>query len=232
MSSRNLTSCIDVTVLDPFALPEDVHRAAAEAMRHPARAIVTPPVWTARLATMLRGSGVRIASLVGYPDGTAKPTLKAIEVTSTIKDGADEIEVVPHFVAILRQDLDAARAELLEVARAARTTRREVAISVVLRADGLARITDPAALERTLDIACRAARESGSDGLTVLRAYPSSSGPTAAEIIRLLKPQAEGLLIKVAAVDDADSASELLAAGSDRIGTSSPQWNVDSPKGG
>jgi deoxyribose-phosphate aldolase len=220
MTARELTSRADASVLNASALPADVHRVAADAIRLGARAVVAPPVWTARLATMLRGSGVRVVSLVGYPDGTSKSTIKAIEATSTIKDGADEIEVVPHFPALLRRDFDAARAELLEIARAARTTRRDVAISVVLKTDALRLEGDDAELERTLETACRAARESGCDGLTTMRAYPSSSGATV-EVVRLLKRYGEGLLIKVAGVEDREHAEEVLAAGAGRIGTSS-----------
>src|SRR4051794_26669433 len=110
-------------LLAPDAMPSDINRIIPEAIQTPAAAVMLPPIWTARAATMLRGTGLRLCSTVSYPHGTSKATLKAIEATSTIKDGAGEIAIVPHAVNFLRADFDAARHELLEIVRAAKSTR-------------------------------------------------------------------------------------------------------------
>src|SRR5687767_11579932 len=119
MSPADLAGRLDATILKPEALSAEVHKVASDAMQFGCRAVVTAPVWTERLKKMTAGSGVRIVSTIAFPFGTAKSTVKAIEATSTIKDGADEIEVVAHVPHILALDVDAARAELLEITRAA-----------------------------------------------------------------------------------------------------------------
>ena len=88
-----LSARIEHTILRPDALPPEVHRVVAEAMEYRFAAVVVPPIWVPRVATMLRGSEVKLATVVGFPHGTNKATLKAIEATSSIKDGADTIEV-------------------------------------------------------------------------------------------------------------------------------------------
>src|SRR5690242_9582186 len=102
-------SSITHAILRPDAFNADVHRIVTEAMQQGIDGVMLPPVWISRTATMIRGSGVRLCSTVSFPHGTSKSTVKAIEATSTIKDGADEIAIVPHAVAFLRQDLQAAR---------------------------------------------------------------------------------------------------------------------------
>jgi deoxyribose-phosphate aldolase len=160
VEANELASKLDVTIARADAQAADVHKAAAEAMRLRIACLFAPPVWTSRLATMLRGSGVGIGSLVAFPHGYSKPTIKAIEATSTIKDGAERIEIVPHLANLLSLDVDGARAELIEIARSARAARREVNLSVTI---------DVALLwnrrgERAVELACRAVREGGCDG--------------------------------------------------------------------
>jgi deoxyribose-phosphate aldolase len=140
MNPAELARRTDHTITKAEAVSAEVHRVATEAMRLGGRAVVTAPVWTQRLCRMLQGSGVRVVSVVAFPNGTSKSTVKAIEATSTIKDGADEIEVVPHLPGILSLDVESARAELMEIVRAARSTRREVVIRVIRR-HGLAHAT-------------------------------------------------------------------------------------------
>src|SRR5262245_62138286 len=123
---------IELAILKPDALPADVHKVATDVVQGGYAGIVVSPIYVSRVVTMLRGTGATVTAAVSYPHGTSKPTLKAIEATSCIKDGADAILVVPHLPHMLRGDFDAARAELLEIARAARATRRDVRIHVLI----------------------------------------------------------------------------------------------------
>ncbi len=113
---------IELAILRPDALPADVHKVATDVVQQGYAGVVVSPVYIARVATMLRGSGATVTATVNYPAGTSKPTLKAIEATSSIKDGADALLIVPHQPNVIRADFDAMRAELLEIVRAARAT--------------------------------------------------------------------------------------------------------------
>src|SRR4051812_2361614 len=159
----DLAAHVEAVVAAPDATSAHVHKSATEAMRFGLPAICVTPVWTNRVATMLRGSGVRVCSMVGFPFGTHKSTIKAIEATSTIKDGADEIEVVAHLPYLLAGDLDAARAELMEIVRAARSTRRDVFVRVIVETALLQQHAgeDAEGAMKLTEVACRAVRESG-----------------------------------------------------------------------
>src|SRR5688500_19106297 len=93
MTPAELAGRLDHTITKPEAVSAEVHRVATEAMRLGCRAVIAAPVWTNRLARMVQGSGVRVVSVVAFPFGTSKPTVKEIAATSTIKAGADEIAV-------------------------------------------------------------------------------------------------------------------------------------------
>jgi deoxyribose-phosphate aldolase len=211
-----LSARIEHTILRPDALPPEVHRVVTEAMEHRFAAVVVPPVWLARVATMLQGSDVKLGAVVAFPHGTNKATLKAIEATSSIKDGADAIEVVPFLPNLIRADLDAARFELMEIVRAARATRRDVTIRVIVESALLMKLPDP---DAAVQAACRAIRESGCDGMVTSTGFHPAGGATV-EAVTLLKKHGPDLTIKAfGGVDETGAAWEMLNVGADRIGT-------------
>jgi deoxyribose-phosphate aldolase len=222
MTAAELASKIDHTILKPEATSAEVHRVATEAMQLGCAAVCVAPVWVGRVATMLRGQpvGTAVCTVVGFPHGTAKSTVKAIEATSTIKDGADEIDVVPHLPHLLNQDLDAIKAELLEIARAARTTRRDVVIKVIVESALLFKALGADRGAAALTTACRAIRESGCDFVKTSTGFHPAGGATV-EAVRILKQHAEGLGVKAAGgIRDLPTAMAMLDAGADRLGMS------------
>jgi len=202
---------LDNTLYKPEALAPEIHKICADAMQHKMAAVCVAPVWVPQVSKMLRNSGVRTCSAVGFPHGTNKSTIKAIEATSTIKDGAEEIEVVAFLPHILSFDVDASRAELMEIVRAARSTRRDVFIKVIVEM-GLFPDLDDERAERGAITACRAVRESGCDAIV------SSWRPTPLRAIELLKKHGDALQIK-ATVDNAQHTDiPIFAELVDRIG--------------
>ena len=147
-------------------------------------------------------------------------TIKAIEATSTIKDGADEIEVAAHLPAIFAFDVDSARAELMEVVRAARSTRRDVVIRATFEV-GLFERLGGERFERAVETLCRATRESGCDGVVTSSGFGAggSASPTA---IAALKTHAEGLTIKASVEDGPAATLAAIESGADVVGTTAP----------
>jgi deoxyribose-phosphate aldolase len=215
MIDRALAERIENTILRPDALPADAHRAATNAMQQGLAAVVVAPVFVKRVATMLAGA-VRCGAVIAFPHGTSKSTLKAIESTSSIKDGADQIDVVPHLPNLLRRDVDAAKVELLEIVRATRSTRRDVVIGVIIET-ALLIDADASESEARVADACRAVRESGCDAVVTSSGFHPRGGATP-EAVALLRKHAGELLVKAAGgIGDSDAARRMIDAGADRV---------------
>jgi deoxyribose-phosphate aldolase len=230
MTAEELASKIDHTILKPEAAGREVHRVVAEAMEHRFASVCVGPVWVRDVSRMV-DSGVLTCSVVGFPHGTSKPTVKAIEATSVIKDGADEIDVVAHLPPLLAGDVDAVRAELLEIVRAARATRRDVVVKVivesaVLMGDG------PEQGEARMAAACRAVRESGCDFIKTSTGFHPAGGASV-DAVKLMKKYGEGLSVKAAGgIRDLAAAMAMLEAGADRLGMSASVAVVEAAKRG
>ena len=222
MTAAELAATIDHTILKPEAGSAEVHRVATEAMQLGCATVCVAPVWVGRVATMLRGQPVATAvcAVVGFPHGTSKSTVKAIEATSTIKDGADEIDVVAHLPYLLAGNFEATKAELLEIARAARSTRRDVVIKVIVESTLLFKALGETAGAAALASACRAVRESACDFIKTSTGFHPAGGATV-ETVKILKQHAEGLGVKAAGgIRDLATARAMLDAGADRLGMS------------
>ena len=206
---------IELAILKPEALSAEVHKVVADAMAAGCASVCVAPVWVNRVSRMVSDSGVRVGTVVGFPHGTGKSTLKAIEATSTIKEGAAAIDVVAHLPHVIGLDLDSARAELMEIVRAARSTRRDVVINVIVETALLLQLGDR--VERAFEVACRATRESGCDGVVSGSGFHPAGG-VSVQAIKLLKRFGESLNIKAAGgVRDEAQAQDLLQAGADCV---------------
>src|SRR4051812_9936021 len=118
MTATELAGRIDHTILKPEALAPEVHQIVTDAIKHRFASVCVAPAWVAKVSAMLKGSGVACCTVAGFPHGTSKPTVKAIEATAAIKDGATEVDVVAFLPFLINLDFDAAKAELIEVVRA------------------------------------------------------------------------------------------------------------------
>ena len=93
-----LASKIDHTILKAEATFADVDRIVAEGKQYGFASVCVNGAFVARVAKELAGSGVKTCAVAGFPLGAMKPTVKAIEATSTVKDGAAEVDFVADLV--------------------------------------------------------------------------------------------------------------------------------------
>jgi deoxyribose-phosphate aldolase len=227
MTPEQLASRIDHTLLKPEAQRTDIDRVIDEAIRYRFASVCTGPVWIRHVASRLMGTGIKACSVVGFPHGNQKPVVKAIEATSAIKDGADEIDIVANLAHLLRDDLDAARDELLEIVRAARAARRDVVIKVIVESALLMQNRDTDAQARTIQIACQAVQESACDYIKTSTGFHPAGGASL-EAVRLMKKYGTAIKVKASGgIRDLPTAIAMLDSGADRLGLSASTAIVD-----
>jgi deoxyribose-phosphate aldolase len=219
MTASELARRIDHTILKPHATAAEVHQTVADAVRHEFASVCVAPAWVAKVADMVRGSAVKCCTVAGFPHGTSKASVKAIEATVAIKDGAQEVDVVSFLPFLTNLDFVSAKAELLEIARAARAANPRVVIKVIVESALLMKLPGGNA-EAAIEVACRAVRESGCDYIKTSTGYHPAGG-TSVEAVRLMKRHANGLLVKASGgIRDLAMAEAMVEAGADRLGMS------------
>lgn len=217
MTRTELARRIDHTILRPEALAPEVHRVVTEAMENQFASVCIAPCWVSKVSVMLRGSGVGCCTVIGFPHGASKSTVKAIEATAAVKDGASEIDVVAFSPFLLNGDVESARGELMEIVRAARAVRQDVVVKVIVES---ALLLAGGKGDQLIGLACQAVRQSGCDFIKTSTGFHPAGGASV-EAVRLMKKYGEGLLVKASGgIRDWQTARAMLEAGADRLGVS------------
>lgn len=206
----SLAGVLDHTLLAPGASPRAVEQLCAEAREHGFHAVCVQGVHVARCASLLVGSPVVVASVVGFPLGGQAPRVKEFEAACALEDGARELDVVVQLGHLLAGD------ERTVVNDLAGVTARAHAGGALVKAILETGLLTPTQLTR----ACELAREAGVDLVKTSTGF----GPRGASIedVRRMRAALGGRLgIKASGgIRTHEFACELLAAGATRLGTS------------
>jgi len=102
----DLAGYIDHTLLKPDATPQQVEALCAEARQYSFASVCVNPCWVKLAADRLKGSPVKVCSVVGFPSGAHVPEIKGLEARRAIRDGAGEIDMVINIGALKGGDDD------------------------------------------------------------------------------------------------------------------------------
>jgi deoxyribose-phosphate aldolase len=129
------------------ALCERALRPAPERPRLPSvAAVCVYPALIAECKRALSGSEVRVASVAAFPSGRAALAVKLGEAREAVDLGADEIDLVIDYRAILSGEAQRAAEEVAEIKRAIGTIRLKVILET-------GQLPDYAAVRRASDLA-------------------------------------------------------------------------------
>ncbi|MCL4836918.1 MAG: deoxyribose-phosphate aldolase [Thermoanaerobaculia bacterium] len=202
---------IDHTLLKPDATPADIERLCDEARRHAFYSVCVNPSYVRQAAALLRGSGVKVCAVVGFPLGAAAPEIKALEARKAIREGAAEIDMVINIGALKGKDEALVLRDIRAVVEACRDGR---ARSKVIFENAL--LTDEEKVA-----ACQLSMRAGADFVKTSTGF-ASGGATREDVALMARTVAPKRLgVKAAGgIRSYDDAVAMLAAGATRLGTS------------
>ncbi len=206
----DLARYIDHTLLKPEATASDIDRISDEAMEYNFASVVVNPSWVRRAAERLRGSGVPVASVVGFPLGANTPEIKAMEARRALREGAREIDMVINIGALKSGQLDVVEEDIAKVTDAC----HEVgALNKVILETAL--LTDE---EKVM--ASHLARSAKADYVKTSTGF-STGGATVHDVALMRETVGLDLGVKASGgIGSAEEAQEMIAAGATRIGAS------------
>ena len=187
---------------------EDVRKVCNEAWAHEFPAVCIPPCFVKEAKHYLRGSKVKIATVIGFPFGNTTTEVKVFETRQAIENGADEIDMVIN-IGWLKQgnyDLVGNEIKLIKEACGPHGVLKVIVETGLLTYDEIGKVT------RVVD-------EAGADYIKTSTGF----GPRGASYldVEIFKENSSRLKIKAAGgVRDHESAKKYIAMGVSRIGTS------------
>ena len=206
----DLAGYIDHTLLKPESTRDDVDRICDEAMKYRFAAVCFNPVWIRRASEKLKGSGVEIASVVGFPLGASAPRIKAAEARQALRDGASEIDMVLNVGALKGRDYDLVRRDVAGVVDACREVGAlcKVILETVL-------LTDEEKV-----VASRLAKDAKAHYVKTSTGF-GGGGATVYDVALMREAVGAELGVKASGgIKTAEDAEQMIAAGATRIGAS------------
>ncbi len=201
---------IDHTLLKPEATRHEIEQLCQEAAEFRFATVCVNPAWVAVAATRLRGTGVGVCSVVGFPLGATTPDVKRFETQRAIFDGAREIDMVINVGALKSGDLRLVERDIEAVAGACREA--GVVSKVIIEA---ALLTDDEKIA-----ACTLAKAAGADFVKTSTGF-GPGGATVADIALMRRVVGDDMGVKAAGgVRDLAGLQAMVAAGATRVGAS------------
>jgi deoxyribose-phosphate aldolase len=206
----DMASYIDHTLLAPGATGADIDRLCEEADRYGFAAVCVNPGWVARARQNLRGSKVKVCSVIGFPLGANSTDIKVLEARRAIREGAREIDMVINVGRLKEGDYDFVEQDIARVVDACREV--GALCKVIIEA---AMLTDEEKV-----VACQLAGNAKADFVKTSTGF-GPGGATAYDVA--LMRETVGPLMGVKAsggIKTTDDAEQMIAAGATRIGAS------------
>lgn len=206
----DLARMIDHTLLKPDASRAEIVKLCDEARANSFATVCVNPAWAPLCADLLRGSPVKVCTVVGFPLGATLPEVKAYETERVIAGGASEIDMVQNIGALKSRDYKLVAEDVAAVVRAAHA--RQASVKVIIEA---ALLTDEEKVE-----SCTIAQAAGADYVKTSTGF-ASGGATAADVALMRQVVGPGIGVKAAGgIRSAKDAQAMIAAGATRLGAS------------
>lgn len=199
---------IDHTLLKPEASREQIIRLCKEAMEYRFASVCVNPGYVSLCAEQLKGSSVKVCTVIGFPLGATMTAVKAFETSEAVKAGAQEVDMVINIGLVKSGMWEEAEADIRAVVAAAAGKLVKVIIETCLLTD-----------EEKIRI-CMAAKNAGADYVKTSTGF-STGGAKPEDVALMRETVGDKMGVKASGgIHTAEEALACIRAGASRLGVS------------
>lgn len=210
MIPNNMAQMIDHTLLKPEVTKEQILGLCEEAKEHQFASVCVNPAWIEDAAAYLKGTDVKVCTVIGFPLGASTPDVKAFETKDAIDKGAQEVDMVINIGALKSGDLALVENDIRAVTAAAEG---KALVKVIIETCLLS--------DEEKKVACKIAKKAGADFVKTSTGF-SNGGATERDVKLMHEAVGSQMGVKASGgVRSHEDAVKMINAGATRIGTSS-----------
>ena len=207
MDAKEILSHVDHTLLKQTATWEEIQQVCEEAIRYHTATAMVPSAFIPRIRAKY-GTKLKIATVVGFPNGNCSTTAKLAETAQALVDGAEEIDMVLQLGELKAWKLDLVTAEI----RALKVLCGQRILKVIVETCLLT--------EREKIAACRCVTEGGADYIKTSTGF-GTGGATLEDIALFRDHIGPNVKMKAAGgIRTREDMEAFLSAGCERLGAS------------
>ena len=220
-TTQEVAATIDHAVLKPAFTSADIIRNARICIQRQVKSMCVRPTDVALAAEQLKGSGVIVSAVVGFPHGANRPETKALESRLAIQDGARELDMVMNIGRFLSGDYALIQADIAGVVAEAKPS--GVLVKVILETCYL----NPDQIIK----ACLIARDAGADFVKTSTGFGDGSA-TPEAVALMVRTVAPALGVKASGgIKTWAMAVAYLEQGCTRLGIGATEAVLDGAEG-
>lgn len=209
--TKSLAKYIEHTNLKPTVSQQEIEQLVTEAIEHGFLGVCVPPYWVKKVRRDLPEGGPLLITVAGFPLAYSLSEVKALEVAKALEHGANEVDMVLNLTAIKSGATHWAKAEVAQLSKMAH--QNGAVLKVILETAYLS--------DEEIALCARLCTDAGADFLKTSTGFaPQGATVEHIRLLRSLAPETVGLKAS-GGIKTAGQALALIAAGADRIGTSS-----------
>ncbi|MFJ7848920.1 deoxyribose-phosphate aldolase [Peribacillus sp. NPDC097206] len=206
----NKAKLIDHTLLKADATEKEIVRLAEEAKEYGFASVCVNPQWVSLAAKELKGSDVKVCTVIGFPLGASTTAVKVFETQDAISNGAEEVDMVINIGLLKAGNDDAVEADMKAVANAAHG---KALLKVIIETCLLT--------EEEKVRACQLVVNAGADYVKTSTGF-STGGATVEDVTLMRKVVGPDIGVKASGgIRDKNDLEKMAKAGATRIGASS-----------
>ena len=206
----DLAKYIDHTLLRPDATQDEIDILCQEAVDNGFASVCINPYWVKRSSNNLRGSDVKVCTVIGFPLGAMTADVKAAETRKALRDGAREVDMVINVGALKSGQHETV---LKDIERVVDAAHESGAITKVILETAL--LTDEEKV-----IASSLAKRARADFVKTSTGF-GGGGATVYDVALMRETVGPDMGVKASGgVRTAEDVEDMIAAGATRIGAS------------
>lgn len=210
MDTKNVAGMIDHTLLKPDASKQQIETLCQEAREYKFFSVCVNPTWVRTSKELLKDSGVKVCTVIGFPLGATTTETKAFETKNAIDHGAEEVDMVINIGALKDKNDEFVENDIRAVVKEAKGR----ALTKVIIETSL--LTTEEKIR-----ACELAVKAGADYVKTSTGF-STGGATLEDIELMRKTVGPNIGVKASGgVRSTEDAENMMEAGATRIGASS-----------
>lgn len=214
---------IDHTLLKADATEAEVIALCMEAKEAHFASVCINPVFVKTAYRILKGTDVKVCTVIGFPLGANTTEAKAFEAKTAVEQGAMEVDMVIHIGAVKAGDLEGMKGDVSGVVKAAKGACPDCIVKVIIET---ALLTDA-----EIEEVSRALLGTGADFVKTSTGF-STGGARAEDVARMKGAVGDGMEVKASGgVRTYADAQKMMDAGATRIGTSNGLTILEESRG-
>ena len=210
LTPHDIAKMLDHSTLQPFLTDDDIRKGCELALHYDTASVCARPCDMPLVASLLKGSDVKVCTVIGFPHGAHRTAIKVAEAKQALADGCQELDMVLNIGKMIHGDYDYVQDEIhqiVEVAHAAGAI-----VKVILET---CLLTDEEKVQ-----ACLCAKRAGADYVKTSTGF-STGGATEEDVKLMRRTVGAEMGVKASGgVRTNDDAMRMLNAGATRLGTS------------